>query len=441
MVRRARLATVALLVGLTFASLPAVASANVSVIEAAQEAFGVDADGDPVEGSDRSGPFPMAWDQFRATEEGQRVFDDLDNEDVDLTIDFKPETEVGDEGDAFGTAQGFDWDENEETGLREPSRITIEIADDDLGGARRISNTIHHEFRHAENFVNGNSSRTHERIDDRTDSFGVLFRSQRRAQLPPSPTPILIDRTPNWDRLQREMWDDKEFERIGKLLGDILGDYVDSDSANADKFETQDDEVIVDIEFYDSYTKGMSGLTVQIDFNESILKCGEVTNGRRTVCAGIPLPMLAGEVFVAVAVMAAEIPQANPDRHYIYSLVLDSDGDEANNWVGFLDWDLFLGTDRWYQLIWSPADGQWRVTVTQIGAGDSITAVSASTVRATIEGDTISWWVSASEFPAAAPGYRLTSFAHDGFFTVADRIADVTGANPTEPLEVPVQLE
>ncbi len=79
--------------------------------------------------------------------------------------------------------------------------------------------------------------------------------------------------------------------------------------------------------------------------------------------------------------------------------------------------------------------------MTQIGAGDSITAVSASTVRATIEGDTISWWVSASEFPAAAPGYRLTSFAHDGFFTVADRIADVTGANPTEPLEVPVQLE
>ena len=283
----------------------------------------------------------MAWDQFRATEEGQRVFDDLDNEDVDLTIDFKPEAEVGDEGDAFGTAQGFDWDENEETGLREPSRITIEIADDDLGGARRISNTIHHEFRHAENFVNGNSSRTHERIDDRTDSFGVLFRSQRRAQLPPSPTPILIDRTPNWDRLQREMWDDKEFERIGKLLGDILGDYVDSDSANADKFETQDDEVIVDIEFYNSYTKGMSGLTVQIDFNESILECGEVTNGRRTVCAGIPLPMPAGEVFVAVAVMAAEIPQANPDRHYIYLLVLDSDGDEANNWVGFLDWDLF----------------------------------------------------------------------------------------------------
>ncbi len=197
MVRRARLATVALLVGLAFASLPAVASADVSVTEAAQEAFGVDADGDPVEGSDRSGPFPMAWDQFRATEEGQRVFDDLDNEDVDLTIDFKPEAEVGDEGDAFGTAQGFDWDENEETGLREPSRITIEIADDDLGGARRISNTIHHEFRHAENFVNGNSSRTHERIDDRTDSFGVLFRSQRRAQLPPSPTPILIDRTPN----------------------------------------------------------------------------------------------------------------------------------------------------------------------------------------------------------------------------------------------------
>ena len=441
---RWRRITAALLVAGALAAFPAIASADVTFTDAAQGAFGVDADGNPVEGSDRSGPFPMGWDQFIATEEGQRIFDDLDNEDVDLTFDFKPEDEVGKEGhegEAYATAQGFDWGENETTGIREPSRITITIADEDLGGAARISNTIHHEFRHAENYRNGNPSRTHERIDDRTDSFGVMFRNQRRAQLTPSPTPFLIDRTPHWDRLQREMWEREELSRAGKLFADIIGDYIDSSSANSDKFDLQPGELYIDLDLYDGYSKGMGGLTVELNFNESILECGEVVDGRRTVCNEAPLPMPEGEVFVAVAVMAGEIPQADPERHLVYSLVLDSDNDEANNWVGFLDWDLFLGTDRWYQLIWSPIDGQWRVTVTQVGPGDVTTTVTASTVRATIEADTISWWVSASEFAAAQPGYRVTSFAHDGQFTVADRIADVSGANPTEPLTVPELLE
>jgi hypothetical protein len=444
MMHRARLGAAALLVGFAFAAFPAIASADVSFTDAAQEAFGVDADGNVVEGSDRSGTFRMAWDEFIATDEGQRIFKDLDDESVDLTIDFKPEAEVGSdghEGEAFATAQGLNWEEDETTGIDKPTEIKIEIADDTLGGAERISNTIHHEFRHAENNMNGNYSRTQERIDDRTDSFGMLFRNQRRAQLPPSATPFLIDRTPHWDRLQDELWADESVGREAKRLGEILGDYVDSDSANADKFEAQPKELTVDIELYDGYLKGMSGLQVQLDFNESILECGEVTDGRRTVCAANPLPMPEGQVFVAAAVMAGEIPQGNSDRHYVYSLVLDSDGQAGNNWVGFLDWDLFLGTDRWYQLIWSPVDGQWRVTVTQVGPNDVTTTVTSSTVRATIEGDTISWWISASEFPAAAPGYRLTSFAHDGFYTVADRIADVTGADPTEPLLVPDQLE
>lgn len=442
--RRVRLGAFAILVALGFAAAPAIASADVSFTPAAQEAFGVDADGDPVEGNDRSGVFPMAWDQFIATSEGQRIFKDLDDESVDLTIDFKPEAEVGSdghEGEAFATAQGLNWEEDETTGLDKPTEIKIEIADEELGGAGRISNTIHHEFRHAENFMNGNSSRTHERIDDRTDSFGTLFRNQRRDQLPPSPTPFLSDRTPNWDRLQEEMWADESFSRDAKRLGEILGDYIDSDSANEDKFEFQPKEFTIDLELYDGYLKPMTDMRVRVALNESILECGEVVDGRTTVCAPNVLPMPAGNVFVAAAVMAAEIPLADPDRHYIYSLVLDSDGDEVNNWVGFLDWDLFLGTDRWYQLIWSPVSGQWRVTVTQVGPNDSITDVTSSTVRAAIEGDTISWWVSASEFPAALPGYRLTSFAHDGAFTVADRIADVTGANPTEPLQVPDQLD
>ena len=51
-----------------------------------------------------------------------------------------------------------------------------------------------------------------------------------------------------------------------------------------------------------------------------------------------------------------------------------------------------------------------------------------------IESDTIVFFISASEFDAAQPGYRLTAFGHDGFFSPDHRGADVSGADPTEPL-------
>ncbi len=51
-----------------------------------------------------------------------------------------------------------------------------------------------------------------------------------------------------------------------------------------------------------------------------------------------------------------------------------------------------------------------------------------------IEGDTIGFFISAEEFPSADPGYRLTAFGHDGFYSSSDRGGDVTGEDPTEPV-------
>ena len=44
------------------------------------------------------------------------------------------------------------------------------------------------------------------------------------------------------------------------------------------------------------------------------------------------------------------------------------------------------------------------------------------------------FFISADEFSSPDPGYRLTAFGHDGFFSPSDRGGDVTGENPTEPL-------
>ena len=433
-------AVLALLTALVLAAFPAIASADVSFTPAAQEAFGVDADGNPIPGSDRSGTFPRAWDTFRATEEGERIFDQLDEDDVDLTVDFKPEAEVGDDGDSYGTAQGFDWDD--ESGIRKPSEITIEIADRPTRSASAISNTIHHEFRHSENFRNGNFSHVHDRIDDRRDGAGGVFRTQRDQVLQPTPTatPPLFDETPNWDRLQRAVRQERWDRGMAQNFADIIGDYVDSDSSNQDKFVVQDDELTIDLKSFGGYTDSWSIDEVDLNFNDSLLECGAVTDGRRGVCAEDVLPMPAGEVLSLGITVAAEIPQANPDRYYVYAMVLDSDDDPANDWVGFLDWDYFLGTDRWYQLIWSPTESRWSVVVMQVAAGDRTSVVTSSTVRAVIEGDTVAWFVSASEFPSALPGYRLTAFAHDGGYGVETRIGDVSGGDPTEPLAKPVRL-
>ena len=430
----------ALLTALVLAAFPAIASADVSFTPAAQEAFGVDADGNPIPGSDRSGMAREAYDGFRATEEGERVFDELDGDDVDVTVDYKPEAEVGTDGDAFGTAQGFNW--TDDGGIRRPSEITIEIADETLGGASRLANTIHHEFRHAENFRNGNFSNVHDRIDDRRDGAGGVFRNQydQVTQPSPTPTPPLIDHTPIWDSIQRDARQAKYDRGMGQNFADIIGDYVDSDSSNQGKFVVQDDELTIELKSYGGYTDSWSVDEVDLNFNDSLLECGAVTDGRRGVCAENVLPMPAGEVLALGITVAAEIPQANPDRHYVYAMVLDSDDDPANDWVGFLDWDYFLGTDRWYQLIWSPTESRWSVVVMQVAAGDRTSVVTSSTVRAVIEGDTVAWFVSASEFPSALPGYRLTAFAHDGGYGVETRIGDVSGGDPTEPLAKPVRL-
>jgi hypothetical protein len=192
---------------------------------------------------------------------------------------------------------------------------------------------------------------------------------------------------------------------------------------------------VVKIDLYDAFTIQYTEFEVDFTFNESVFECGANDGVRLVVCADEVLPMPAGTVYVLAAIMKADIPLADPENHYIYSAVFDSDGDPVNDfqWNPPYDWDFFQGTDRWYQVIWDANLARWSVVVTQLDAAGGFNGV-ASSVRVVIEGDTLVFFISGEEFPSTDPGYRLTAFGHDGFYSPSYRGGDVTGEDPTEPL-------
>jgi hypothetical protein len=258
--------------------------------------------------------------------------------------------------------------------------------------------------------------------------------AERRTQ---APVVIGPEDTPNYTRIMQEAGQAESLAALAKRLGyaipdpDDVNDYLDSIKAR--EATLTGDEI--DIEFTSVYTLQYTVVGVDLKFNESVFECGTFENGRRVVCPADVQDMPPGGVITLGMIMVGEIPPDNPDRHYIYAAVFDSDADPANNWqfVPPFDWDLFQGTDRWYQLIWNAARGVWSIEVTQLDAGGRGTPAPSS-VRVVIEGDTIVFFISAVEFAAAKPGYRLTAFGHDGFFSPDQRGADVSGADPTEPL-------
>ena len=185
----------------------------------------------------------------------------------------------------------------------------------------------------------------------------------------PTATPTLAPAsTPNYDRIIAAADAALALSNLAKDLGDIL------DSISFEEPTFFGDEVKIDL--YGAFTIEYV-LRLQVDevFNESVFECGESDGVRLVVCVDEVLPMPAGTVYALAAIMKADIPPANPDRHYVYSAVFDSDGDPANDfqWNPPFDWDYFQGTDRWYQVIWDANLGAWSVAVAQLDGGVVLT--------------------------------------------------------------------
>ena len=217
---------------------------------------------------------------------------------------------------------------------------------------------------------------------------------------------------------------------------DLLLDYLDSISGNKPTYTPGS----IDLRLYGGFRARFTGLGVKEAWGNTIFACGDNSGGRIVVCpANVePMPEAGGDVWMFAMVFDETVPAASPDHSFTYSAVFDSDGDAANDWQFFppFDFDLFQGADRWYQLVWDHNAGAWSITVTQVD-GSQQTALAPSAVRALIEGDTIVFFIPASEFQLDQPPYRLTSFGHDGAFSESDRGADVSGVDPAAALTVP----
>ncbi len=412
------------------------ARANVVFTDGAQKEFGIDADGMPT--GSGSGVVATGWEYFWGAPEGQRIFTYLEQSDVEVIVDVLPPDQVG-SGESAGRVYGTEKVEERDPSGK-PTKIRIKIRSERTGGAENLADTIWHEFRHAEidfqgehhehDELDGEDSEPNERF--RMDVERVKERIEAQQVDPDPPTPL-------YDSL-RDRATGEELRTSAWLLGDILEDIRDSISFNQPALRA----TYIDLETYGAAKYGYDLSDVTVTFNESIVECGDESDYHIVVCseAGV-LDMPAGDVGLFVMELAGDIPLAGGEHSLIYSVVLDSDRDPANDWVFMppFDWDFFQGTDRWYQLIYDHISDEWSLTVTQLTANGEIPeVVEASTVRAVVEGDVVAVFISMEEFAADDPAFRFSAFGHDGFFTESTRGGDVSGSDPTEP-PIPIGAE
>ncbi len=425
MIRRVLILTgVALIVMVVGAG---VASADVIFTPAAQSEFGIDADGEPT--GSGSGEVATGWERFWRAPEGIRIFTFLDLSSVEVIVDVLPPDQVG-TGTSAGRAYGTEKvEERDEAGR--PTRIRIKIRNDRTGGASNLADTIWHEFRHAEIDVQGETDE-HDELDGEESTLNKRFRTDVERVVSTSTTLNQTSPTPHYDRIMDQAAGG-DLRNSALLLGGILDDIRDSISFNSATFEAD----YIDIGDYGAGKYTYGDFDVRITFNESIIECGEVAPDHVVACSaeGV-LDMPAGDVGIFSMDLAGDVPLSGGDHSLIYSLVLDSDRDPADDWVFNppFDWDFFQGTDRWYQLAYDHTSDAWSLSVTQLTTDGQIPSeTESSTVRAVVEGNSVAFFVSMSEFRSAEPAFRLTAFGHDGFFSESDRGGDVSGLDPTAP--------
>jgi hypothetical protein len=171
---------------------------------------------------------------------------------------------------------------------------------------------------------------------------------------------------------------------------------------------------------------------IEAFFGNTLFPCGEDIEGGFVVCSQNPQVIEPGPVFLTLIKLAEPVPSADPDRFYTYSVVFDADGEPSNNFEFMppYDWDYYQNTDRWYMLDYVASAG-WMLNVYDF-ANDLLEESTGA--RAVVMGDVIAFFIPASEFTVDSPGYRITTFGHDGTYAPEASCGDVSGANPTEPL-------
>jgi len=181
---------VAALAPLVLATALLVMPAGAEIIhdETSQEAFGFDEIGSTVELAEGSDEFVQAWEVFSSTTEGARILGKLDaNRDFEITIEVLPADEFKKGATALGVSRLGGTNDD---GQREAKII---IRSTDTLGVDVLAETIYHEMRHVEVWVDGDLTNSdevaHGQIDAGTDAGILRFRSQRDSVPIPTTAP------------------------------------------------------------------------------------------------------------------------------------------------------------------------------------------------------------------------------------------------------------
>jgi hypothetical protein len=114
-----------------------------------------------------------------------------------------------------------------------------------------------------------------------------------------------------------------------------------------------------------------------------------------------------------LATFGDDIPLADPTSLFQHAFVFDADGNTQNNYVPPAQYpdDFFAGTDKWYQLFYTPDAG---FTLKVVDARISTSNPVASNARMVVAGRELSAFIPRAELDGTAPGFRVSTFRHEG---------------------------
>ena len=138
--------------------------------------------------------------------------------------------------------------------------------------------------------------------------------------------------------------------------------------------------------------------------------CGQSDNGL-TLCAGANDSMTTDYLVTGTAV--AEAIPVSGDQFFQYGFVFDADGVPDNNYEAppAYPQDFFDGTDLWYAVSYTPADG-WSLQVTDARGGSPVSM--SSDARVIISDNAMVLVAPREDIPGDAPDSRVTAFRHEG---------------------------
>lgn len=397
--------------------------------QSSQDAFGFDADGTIVELVEVNPEFVEAWEIFAGTIEGARILSKLEsNRDFEITIEVLPSDQFKGGDEVLGVSTLY-----KNPNAEGQTRAQIIIRSDDTFGVKALANTIYHEMRHVEHWIDGEVSDgdddLHEQLDAGTDPGIVRFRSQRDDVPIPTTAPPRA-KTPIYEAVMSRNQDD--FLLVESALD--FGKYLDLISAEPEPLVAEavelEETVIVD---------GLDDALTELveEFVENGVLAGEggtcITLDDGVACGNKsgfgPKP---GDVMIGGRA-AGTIPLEGSNMPFGYFGVFDSDWDPSNNWIQQLGpHDPFQDSDRFYQMIYDPATGIWRFEVRQVEDGGSSADLDQSSNAFGIIQDDVAWFViPREELPAEDPRVRVAMVGLDRQVITG---LDVSGELSTDPL-------